>query len=63
MMFADDIVICSKSKEQGEGSLERLRYALERRGMKVSCNKTEYVCEPKWNSEATGSRDEEGGWF
>ena len=30
MMFADDIVICSESKEQMERSLERWRYALER---------------------------------
>ena len=42
-MFADDIVICSESKEQVERSLERWRYALERRGMKVSRSKTEYM--------------------
>ena len=35
-MFADDIVICSES--------EKWRYALERRGMKVSRSKTEYMC-------------------
>ena len=44
MMFADDIVICSERKEQVERSLERWRYALERRGMKVSRSKTEYMC-------------------
>ncbi|KAG2462952.1 YSM6 protein, partial [Polypterus senegalus] len=44
MMFADDIVICSDSREQVEETLERQRYALERRGMKVSRNKTEYMC-------------------
>ncbi|KAK3553015.1 hypothetical protein QTP86_031159, partial [Hemibagrus guttatus] len=38
MMFADDIVICSVSREQVEENLERWRFALERRGMKVSCN-------------------------
>ena len=37
-------VICSESKEQVERSLERWRYALERRGMKVSRRKTEYMC-------------------
>ena len=45
MMFADDIVICSESKEQMERSLEKWRYALERRGLKVSRSKTEYMCE------------------
>ncbi|KAK3566616.1 hypothetical protein QTP86_001541 [Hemibagrus guttatus] len=41
MMFADDIVICSESREHLEENLERWRFALERRGMKVSCSKTE----------------------
>ena len=31
MMFVDDIVICSKSKERVEEKLENWRYALERR--------------------------------
>ncbi|KAK3507853.1 hypothetical protein QTP70_001474 [Hemibagrus guttatus] len=44
MMFADDIVICSESREQVEENLERWRFALERRGMKVSCSKIEYMC-------------------
>ena len=44
MMFADDIVICSKSKEQVGEKLERWIYALERRGMKVNRRKTEYLC-------------------
>ncbi|KAK3543885.1 hypothetical protein QTP70_030266 [Hemibagrus guttatus] len=44
MMFANDIVICSESREQVEENLERWRFALERRGMKVSGSKTEYMC-------------------
>ncbi|KAK3557430.1 hypothetical protein QTP70_026628, partial [Hemibagrus guttatus] len=44
MMFADDIVICSESREQVEENLERWRFALEIRVMKVSRSKTEYIC-------------------
>ncbi|KAK3566665.1 hypothetical protein QTP86_002398, partial [Hemibagrus guttatus] len=36
MMFADDIVTCSESREQVEENLERWRFAVDRRGMKVS---------------------------
>ncbi|KAI5608993.1 methyltransferase-like protein 17, mitochondrial isoform X2 [Silurus asotus] len=44
IMFVDDIVICGESSEQVEKILERWRYALERRGMKVSRSKTEFMC-------------------
>ncbi|KAK3523528.1 hypothetical protein QTP70_001896 [Hemibagrus guttatus] len=44
MMLADDIVICSESREQVEENLERWRFALERKGIKVSRSKTEYMC-------------------
>lgn len=37
------ILICRESREQVDESMERWRYALERRGMKVSGSKTEYT--------------------
>ena len=43
-MFADDIVICSESKERVEEKLDSWRSALERRGTKVNRRKTEYMC-------------------
>ena len=44
MLFADDIVKYSETKQQAEDNLERWRYALECRGMKVSRSKIEYMC-------------------
>ena len=44
MLFADDIVICEETRKEVEQRLECWRYALERRGMKVSRSKTEYLC-------------------
>ena len=44
MLFADGIVICEETREEVERLLESWRYALERRGMKVSRSKTEYLC-------------------
>ena len=46
MMFADDIVTCSESREQMEENLERWRYAPERRGMNVSHSKADYEGDP-----------------
>ena len=43
MMFADDIVLCGNTRNEVEEELELWREALERRGMKVSRGKTEYM--------------------
>ncbi|KAK3571280.1 hypothetical protein QTP86_005907 [Hemibagrus guttatus] len=58
MMFADDIVICSESREQVEENLERWRFALERRGKKVSRSKTEYMCVNEREGSGTVGFDE-----
>ena len=55
MMFADDNVICSESKEQVEDKLESWRYALERRGMKVNRRKTEYMCVNERQDNSSGT--------
>ena len=44
MMFADDVVLCAREKDLLELELEQWREALEKRGMKVSRAKTEYMC-------------------
>lgn len=36
VMFADDLMVCSESRELMDQSLQGWRYALARRGMKVS---------------------------
>ena len=51
LMYADDIVIYDKTREQLEISLENWRQAIERRGIKISRCKTEYV----------GMNEESGG--
>ena len=43
MLFADDIVLCRQNHRELEEHLEIWRNALERRGLKVSLNKTEYL--------------------
>ena len=53
MLFADDIVICKDTREEVERRLKSWRYALERRGMKVSRSKTEYLCINGGNDDKT----------
>ena len=53
MLFADDIVICKETREKVEQGLESWRYALERKGMKVSRSKTEYLCINGRNDDET----------
>ena len=36
------MTLCSESRQQLEENLERWRFALEIRGMSVSCSKTEF---------------------
>ena len=44
MMFADNVVLCTETKEEVEEQLESWRRALEDRGLKVNRQKTEYLC-------------------
>ena len=53
MLFADDIVICKETREEVERGLESWKYALERRWMKVSRSKTEYLCINEGNDYET----------
>ena len=52
-LFADDIVICEDTREEVERRIECWRYALERRGMKISRSKTEYLCVNGENDKKT----------
>ena len=53
MLFADDIVSCKETREEVEQRLESWRYALERRGMKISRSKTKYLCINGGNDDET----------
>ena len=43
MLFADDVVVCSETKEEVEQRLEMWREAIKVRGIRVSRQKTEYL--------------------
>ena len=58
MLFADDIVICKETREELERRSESWRYALERRVMKVSRSKTEYLCRNGGNDDETVKMDD-----
>ena len=53
MLFADDIVSCEENREKVERRLESWKYALERRVIKVSRSKTEYLCINGGNDDET----------
>ena len=53
MLFADHIVICKETREEVERKLESWRYEMERREMKVSRSKTEYLCVNGGNDDET----------
>ena len=53
MLFADDIVIFEETREEVERRLKSWKYALERRGMKISRSKTEYLCINGGNDKET----------
>ena len=53
MLFTDDIVICKETRKEVEQRLKSWKYALERRGMKVSRSKTKYLCINGGNDDET----------
>ena len=53
MLFADDTVICKETRKEVEQRPQSCRYALKRRGMKVSRSKIEYLCVNGGNDDKT----------
>ena len=52
-VVADDIVICKETRAEVEWRQECWRYVLERRVMKISRSKTEYLCINGGNGKKT----------
>ena len=52
MLFADDIVLVSETKEEANSKLEERRKALEGKGLRISRTKTEYL---RYNFSGTES--------
>ena len=44
MMYADDVVLLNETQEEAEKELNNWQKALEKRGLRVSRTKTEYLC-------------------
>ena len=57
MLFADDILICKETREEVERRLECWRYALERRGMKLSRSTTKYLYINGGNDDETAKME------
>ena len=52
ILFADDIVLCSTRREHAERKLDEWRRAMEKRGLKISRKKTEYLgCDEHQDAE------------
>ena len=49
----DNILTCKETRKEMERTLESLRYALKKRGIKVSRSKTEYLCINGGNDDET----------
>ena len=53
MQFADNIVIFEETMEEVQRRLESWRYALEKKGMKLSRSNTKYLCVNGGNDNKT----------
>ena len=54
MMFADDLVLCTLTREEVEEDLETRRVVFEMHGLRISRTKTEYL--PSTGSECRAEK-------